>query len=114
MSNHKNRFTNLLVFENPENGQIRLVDRKSQCVVKFFDEQQSEIYSVKFWKGDFEKTISFWNTKAVDRAATELEQSRFVKAVTSTLVSISEMSLPSSTEDKINNLLNFGGGFESD
>jgi len=51
---------------NPETEENRIVFKTRlpdlYCVVKQFDQVQEELWSVKFWHGDMEKVMSYWNT----------------------------------------------------
>lgn len=49
---------------NPETGEVRAVlalGEGSFAVVKFFRDDD-EVFSVKVWVGDYDKTKSYWNT----------------------------------------------------
>jgi hypothetical protein len=51
-------------FSNPNTGEIRVAFKlKLGChaVVKLFRTDE-EAFSIKFWWGDFQKTMSYWNT----------------------------------------------------
>jgi hypothetical protein len=66
----------LEVYES--NDAIRLLDRATKVVVKYF--KSSPATSTKIWDSDIDKTVSYWNTKKVDREATEHEYSLFTSA----------------------------------
>jgi hypothetical protein len=70
----------LEVYIDDGEGTVRLLDRESKIVVKIFDTAQGELYSLKFWKGDIDRVVAHWNTKFVERQATQAEVSMFDKA----------------------------------
>jgi hypothetical protein len=52
-------------FKNPKTGEIRVafkLESGYHAVTKLF-RTDDEFLSVKFWLGDFKKTMSFWSTK---------------------------------------------------
>lgn len=63
---------------NPKTGEVRVVWKlKSDynVVVKLFRVDQ-ELHSVKFWFGNLEKTMSFWNTTNPITDAKVIEEAR--------------------------------------
>lgn len=54
----------LLVNKNEKTGEVRIASRlkgNTFVVVKLF-RTDDEYYSMKIWRGDFEKTASYWST----------------------------------------------------
>lgn len=54
----------LLVNKNEKTGEVRIASRlkgNTFIVVKLF-RTDDEYYSMKVWRGDFEKTASYWGT----------------------------------------------------
>lgn len=44
-----------------DNDVVRYLIEEAGIVVKMFDNDQGEFYSVKVWKGDVERVLSHWN-----------------------------------------------------
>jgi hypothetical protein len=62
---------------------IRIVIPDLKVVVKLFDNQQGELWSVKFWSGDLDKVASYWRMIKSDRIVTEEEMSLLESAFAS-------------------------------
>lgn len=56
---------------DPEKGTVRLARNLSGAyfvVMKLFDIEQRELWTIKVWKGTLESVSNYWNTKEVTRA----------------------------------------------
>lgn len=69
---------------NPKSSKaIRVLIPDHLMVIKMFDEDQGELWSLKSWKGDIEKVASYWRMIASNRELTDEEKHRVEDAITS-------------------------------
>lgn len=72
-------------------GNVRIAFPELNVVIKLFDPDQGELWTLKFWAGsNLDKIASYWNTKPLDRELTNEERGLVVEAFTT----IRSLSLP--------------------
>lgn len=59
---------------------IRVLFPDVKVVIKMFDLEQQELYSLKIWEGDLQKVVSYWRMVQSDRSLTDREESNILRA----------------------------------
>lgn len=61
------------IFEDREDdGKVRVIIG-DKIVIKLFDKEQGELFSIKIWSGDIDRIASFWSMDEVVRDLTRNE-----------------------------------------